>query len=945
MKKFLAFFICLSWITGFTQSNNNGKLDKISEFSTYTSVPFIMPDGVKLMTDVYLPVTSDSLTIDIDIFGTAYNLEIIPKGTQMFVYDSLNGQSNPNKYQLPMVFTRTPYSKGSNNLIATAANILGYAYALQDIRGRYQSEGVYLPMYSDGWQKDAYHPNESHILDFTAISDAHNSIYHEDGKNSLLFIKDSLFKNYDLNNDGVTETRDLIYNGSIAMFGGSALGNTQYQAAASMKNNTDLDGLKGLIPIVATGEYFNSTVQHNGVFRRSLMAGWIEHQMKQVVNSDATDSDLQNSIHSNFDYGLLPAAQIIDQAIDQFSSIPDNNGFTAMYPNYHNRSDMDASFAPVNNLGDSDINGINSRYTNMELPVYHLTGWWDIFIDGQISTYNNIMSHTSSKTQSNQKIVIGPWTHGTIGRDTVTDQVFPASVFDLKIIGKMENVSLDNISELFEGEVVSWLRYLLNYNPKKYIGEPKVLIPESKNWQNAGIYNVRVPAQDYYTSYSDFLNFISGHKGLTGFPIEVQEGNNTIFYSIDIPSNSSQVPGSQPFNAPVVPEVDFSKVPNVRFYVPGPVNDGIAQNNSVGNYWVSSNHFPLTKEVSDHTLFLHSDGRLDMNKPTLAESPLSYSHDPDSPVITVGGGNLSILTPKLDRVSAGPMNYKDPDIAPFTMDRSDVLQFETDFLNDTLTIAGIPKAKVYVSSTPVGIVSGPTDTDFFIRVIDVYPDGREHFVVEGAINARARDYAKSLVQGNENINIPYSNISIAQTYELEFNLLPIAYCFGYKHKIKVLISSSNWPRYQSNPNLPIENGEFFRREPNDGKTYSFNGKIMEPRIANQKLFFSPVEPSQIILPVYNGKSLTIKEEENKREYDFLLNIYPNPAFDLLHLQINEYGNYNCFVYNIMGQEMIAFKILNAKQANINIKDLPKGVYTVVVTNQKHQKEIRKVVVF
>ncbi len=71
-------------------------------------------------------------------------------------------------------------------------------------------------------------------------------------------------------------------------------------------------------------------------------------------------------------------------------------------------------------------------------------------------------------------------------------------------------------------------------------------------------------------------------------------------------------------------------------------------------------------------------------------------------------------------------------------------------------------------------------------MIDVYPDGREFFVAEGAINARARDYVRSLVGEGEDPNIPYSNINAKEVYEYEFELLPIAYTWGKGHKLKVL---------------------------------------------------------------------------------------------------------------------------------------------------------------
>ena len=106
-----------------------------------------------------MPIISDSITTTINSGDSNYVIQIIPKGTQLFVYDSVGTSVNPNLYQLPMIFTRTPYGKGSYDEFGVYLNILGYAYALQDMRGRYQSEGVYLPMYSDAWDKSVYHPS------------------------------------------------------------------------------------------------------------------------------------------------------------------------------------------------------------------------------------------------------------------------------------------------------------------------------------------------------------------------------------------------------------------------------------------------------------------------------------------------------------------------------------------------------------------------------------------------------------------------------------------------------------------------------------------------------------------------------------------------------------------------------------------------------------------
>ena len=61
------------------------------------------------------------------------------------MYDTINGEPNPNPWQLPCIFTRTPYKKSGDTEIGSALALLGYAGLTQDLRGRYESEGVYMP--------------------------------------------------------------------------------------------------------------------------------------------------------------------------------------------------------------------------------------------------------------------------------------------------------------------------------------------------------------------------------------------------------------------------------------------------------------------------------------------------------------------------------------------------------------------------------------------------------------------------------------------------------------------------------------------------------------------------------------------------------------------------------------------------------------------------------
>jgi hypothetical protein len=163
-------------------------------------------------------------------------------------------------------------------------------------------------------------------------------------------------------------------------------------------------------------------------------------------------------------------------------------------------------------------------------------------------------------------------------------------------------------------------------------------------------------------------------------------------------------------------------------------------------------------------------------------------------------------------------------------------------------------------------------------------------------------------------------------HEYEFNLLPIAYTFGHGHKIKILISSSNWPRYQSNPNIPIEEGDFFRRSPEDNQTYNFQGTEYQARVAHQQVFFSPDQPSQLILPLFDGISDPSKTKDpDLNGNDWL--IYPNPFQTEFAILTKYTENYSIKLYDVSGNIVYEQKDVNGKSI-INGANLAAGVYVV-----------------
>lgn len=885
------------------------------------TVQVVTKDGIHLETDIYLPVMQDCVMFDITLNGIAFPIQLIKKHTQYIIFDSTN--ITKENYRLPLILTRTPYGKSGSGNGGNLFPVLGYAYAVQDMRGRYSSEGVYFPMFSDSWQKFPYTPFNAVPMDLYPTSSMSNVLKHSDGSEAINYLNDSIYRFFDTDLDGILDSF-LLSNNDMGMFGASALGNSQYQAVSNMPFSMD-SPIKCLMPIVATNEHFNTTLFHNGVYRNLLASGWMRGQMWDIIDSLApTDNSLTNTIHSPADYGYTDKYVLSEDLLDWFVANPLNGTPSGAYPNSKNRLFFDASTVPVDNNGQSSPNGTTSRYKNLNTNIYHLSGWWDIFVNGQLETFNRTRNENPN---SMQKIIIGPWTHQTIGSDSIGDMVYPQNVFDVLGIKDMENISDNFLSDtnffatLYQSEVLNWFRANLG-------GEPFFIIPESNDWQVLDTALVRIPSKNYVIPYYKFLNFIGGQGDLPDIPIEINDGVNISQLTYSVPSQSGSL---IQLDAPITPaNVNFNAVKPIRAYITGPTNDG--QNQNVGNYWVGLDSLPFINGIEDVTYYLHQDQTFNQNTIISNEGDLSYINDPTNPVRTCGGNNMILNTPQNDRHSQGSMNYSDPNFAPITMDRPDVLKFESQLLSDTMMILGFPKATIYAKANTSISNLNETDFDIFIRVLDVYPDGREMFITEGSVNARARNYALSIYNNAEDDNAVYSNPLNNQFYELKFKMLPIGHTFGINHKIKILISSSNFPKYQSNPQVPLNTNEFFRWEPGDTNSYNYQGTNLSPASSTITLNFNANQPNSITFPVVDSipnSNLAVKE--NKQDNSFKL--YPNPTTNVVTISLNKNVNSKIKIYSLDGRLVLTDNIQNSQTKVLDLSTLSKGVYVVVLANE------------
>ena len=228
------------------------------------------------------------------------------------------------------------------------------------------------------------------------------------------------------------------------------------------------------------------------------------------------------------------------------------------------------------------------------------------------------------------------------------------------------------------------------------------------------------------------------------------------------------------------------------------------------NSWRFENAWPLAR-TRWTDLFLGPEWRLTSDRPTTdgagADAADSFTYDPANPVMTTGG-NHSLVHPA---ISVGPYDQRSVEA------RADVLVYTGPVLEQPLEVTGPVSALLSVSS------SAP-DTDFTARLVDVFPDGRAINLCEGVLRARYRN----------SIERPRLMKS-GEVCELAIDLGPTANVFLPGHRVRLDISSSNFPRIDRNMNTggPI-------------------GFETEWRVARNTVHRSAVHPSRLRLPVIPG---------------------------------------------------------------------------------------------
>jgi predicted acyl esterase len=291
----------------------------------------------------------------------------------------------------PAILIRTPYSKELDQQELFAIGILvgqGYAVVVQDMRGRFASQGIDSLFLDDGWGP------------------------RQDGYDTVEWI-----------------AAQSWCNGKVGTWGASALGIAQYLLAGSAPPHLVCQ----FVEVGATNLYAQAAFP-NGALLQNLVEGWIAGQ-----------------------------------------------GTTYLLPFVFSNTSYNATWERLN---------LESRFNVVNVPIYHWGGWHDIFTEGAINGFVGLQHNGALGARGKQKLLMGPWTHGTWSERRQGELTFPA-----------------NSTRLDFTEILRWFNYWLQGIDDGIMNEPAVQYyvmgaiepgAPGNEWRSANDWPVPAQATSFY---------------------------------------------------------------------------------------------------------------------------------------------------------------------------------------------------------------------------------------------------------------------------------------------------------------------------------------------------------------------------------------------------------------------------------------------------------------
>jgi len=243
------------------------------------------------------------------------------------------------------------------------------------------------------------------------------------------------------------------------------------------------------------------------------------------------------------------------------------------------------------------------------------------------------------------------------------------------------------------------------------------------------------------------------------------------------------------------------------------------------NKWRDENEWPLKRArptpfyltAKKPANGLDGGGELSKSRPK-KDAPDTFVFDPRNPVPTHGGAvccNPAIFP-------WGPMDQRPVER------RTDVLVYTSDALKEDLEVTGPIKVVLHAATSA-------QDTDFTAKLVDVFPDGVARNLTDGVLRLRYRESLEKPVLATP-----------GQTYEIRIDAGVTSNVFGKEHRIRLEISSSNFPRFDRNPNTgrPIADETELRK-------------------ATQTVYHDRARPSYVLLPIVEHSGMFQEEPTRK----------------------------------------------------------------------------------
>ena len=262
----------------------------------------------------------------------------------------------------PVLLTRLPYGKdlplGASVLDPVKAVGAGYIVVVQDVRGRYRSEGRFVPFVKE----------------------------YEDGYDTVEWA-----------------AKLASANGSVGTYGLSYFGKTQWHAAVMRPPS-----LRSMVPALTWGNHLNGVQMRGGVQELGLMQFWAQASL-------ALDLLFRKYAHDRERIG-----EKLPEVIATIDGLLAGGGYEALplkgLPNPDELVPfVEGGFSRGVEHEDWDYLNIEGGYDSVDAPSFHIGGWYDCFVGETLKQYEAMRARSRDAGMRPPRLLVGPWTHGDFG--------------------------------------------------------------------------------------------------------------------------------------------------------------------------------------------------------------------------------------------------------------------------------------------------------------------------------------------------------------------------------------------------------------------------------------------------------------------------------------------------------------------------------------------------